>query len=115
MRAPLWRSDESGQATVELVGLAPLAIAVTLLIFCVLAAGRADELAGHAAEAGAVALLQDEDAETAAREALPDQAREDVDVEVKGGRVTVRVRPDLPVAVFAEWLVATESAHAGSR
>lgn len=105
--------DERGQATVELVGLLPLGVGVAMLLFCALAAGRAEELAGHAAQAGAVALLQEQDAARAVRSALPAEGREDVDVQVKSRRVTVTVRPDLPLPALAERFAATDTADAG--
>ena len=46
-----------GQATVELVGVLPLAVLVALVVGQLLAAGAARELAGNAAEAGAAAML----------------------------------------------------------
>ena len=51
-------SSVSGQASVELVALVPLATLIALAIGQLLAAGAARELAGNAAEAGAAALLQ---------------------------------------------------------
>ncbi len=49
---------ERGQATVELVAMLPLMAGIAVLVLQLLAAGAARELAGHAAEAGAVAMLQ---------------------------------------------------------
>lgn len=51
-------SRRDGQASVELVALLPLVVAVALALLQALAAGRASELAGHAAHAGAVAIAQ---------------------------------------------------------
>ncbi len=64
-------SAESGQATVELVALLPLAVAAGLAGATILAAQSAAEHAGHAAHAGAIALLQDRDPRAAARDSLP--------------------------------------------
>ena len=50
--------SSSGQSTVELVGLLPLLLAVGLGVSTLLSAGAAEQAAGGAAEAGAVALLQ---------------------------------------------------------
>ena len=49
---------EQGQATVEVVALLPLVVVAALAIAALLAAGQARELAGHAATAGAMAMLQ---------------------------------------------------------
>jgi hypothetical protein len=103
---------QGGQATVELVGLLPLAFAVATAVFCVLAAGRARELAAHAAGAGAVALLQDGDPQAAARRAIGAR-RESVQVSVRDRVVTVEVRPRLPVPALSSALSATRSADAG--
>lgn len=105
--------SQHGQATVELVGLLPIVIAVAFAGFTVLAAGRAGELAANAAGAGAVALLQDADAARAAKAALPAQADRDVRIVVSGRVVTVTVRPRLPVPALASALAATRSADAG--
>lgn len=106
-------TGERGQATVELLGLIPVVIAVAIAVFCILAAGRARELAAHAAGVGAVALLQDGDPEAAARRAIGRSAGA-VDVSVRGRVVTVEVRPHLPVPTLEPLLAATRSADAGS-
>jgi hypothetical protein len=98
---------------VELVALLPLLLAIALVVFCGLAAGRARELAGHGAQAGAVALLQDRDPAEAAREALPGHTRRESHIEVRGTRVVVTVRPRLPVPALARRLASTQTADAG--
>lgn len=104
--------DRRGQATVELLGLTPVIVAVAFAVFSVLAAGRARELAAHAAGAGAVALLQDGDPEAAARAAIGRSAGS-FEVSVRARIVTVSVRPRLPVPFLAAMLTATRSADAG--
>jgi len=104
------RRAERGQATVELTALLPLLAVVALSAYTVLAARTAHEQAGAAAEAGAVAVLQDRDARTAARDALPTGAH--ARVAVRGGRVSVTVRPRLPF--FSARLEARASADAGT-
>ncbi len=109
-----WRAgSQRGQATVELVGLLPIVLAVSLAVFALLAAGRAGELAANAAGAGAVALLQDGDPEEAARAALPGRSGRDVRIVVSRRVVTVTVRPRLPVPGLASALAATRRADAG--
>ena len=103
---------QRGQATVELLGLIPVAVAVGIAVFCVLAAGRARELAAHAAGAGAVAVLQDGDPEAAARDAVG-RAAGAIDVSVSDRVVTVKLRPRLPVGALEEMFSATRSADAG--
>ncbi len=103
----------SGQASVELVALLPLAALIALAIAQLLAAGAARELAGNAAEAGAAAILQGADPTAAARDALPGWSRERAEVRVAGRRVEVRVRPRAVVPALAETLVATAAADAG--
>ena len=62
---------QRGQATVELVAMLPLLFVVAFAAAQLLMAGAAAEYAGHAAEAGAVALLEGRDAAAAARSAVP--------------------------------------------
>jgi hypothetical protein len=106
---------ESGQASVELVALAPLLLAAALAVAQLLAAGAAQELADHAAEAGAVALLQRTDPAVAAREAVPGWSRGRLDVRVQDRRVRVRLRPRAFLPAVAELLEATGEADAGPR
>lgn len=103
----------AGQATVELVGLLPLLVAAGFGVFSVLAAAKAEELASNAAEAGAVAVLQDHDPEEAARAALPGWSRRQATIRVAGRRVTVRVRPRGPFGPVNERLTASVTADAG--
>jgi hypothetical protein len=101
-------STERGQSTVELTALLPLLMLLVLGSYAVLAAHGAREQAGTAAEAGAIALLQDRDPATAAREAL---AHREAEVEVRGRRVTVTVHPRVPI--LADRLTARVTADAG--
>jgi hypothetical protein len=102
-----------GQASVELLGLLPLAILVVLAIAQLLAAGSARELAGNAAEAGAAALLQGADPTKAARDALPGWSRDRAKVEVAEHRVEVRLRPRTVIPLVANRLEAHATADAG--
>jgi hypothetical protein len=104
-------TDESGQATVELVGLMPLVALIAIAAFTAVSAFTAYEQAGAAAEAGAIALLQDGDGKTAARDALPAPLRPRAAVRLHGRRVTVTVRPRVPL--LARRLEATVTADAG--
>jgi hypothetical protein len=107
------RRGSSGQATVELVGMLPLAALVTLAAGQLLAAGVARELAGNAAGAGAAALVQGLDARRAARDAVPGWSRRRVEVTVDGRRVRVRLRPLSVVPGLDDRLAATSIADAG--
>lgn len=102
-----------GQATVELVGVLPLAVLVALVVGQLLAAGAARELAGGAAEAGAAAILQGGDPTAAARDALPGWSEDRVSVRVSGRVVRVRVAPVAVVPGVADRLTATVVADAG--
>ena len=104
-------SAERGQATVELAALLPLVAVIALAAYALLAGLSAGEQAGVAAEAGAIALLQDRDPAGAARAALPEAARRRATVMVAGRRVTVAVRPRVPLV--ARLLRTRVSAHAG--
>jgi hypothetical protein len=107
------RAASAGQASVELVALLPLGLLVALAIAQLLAAGAARELAGNAAEAGAVALLQGGDPAAAARAALPGWSRERAGVRVTGRRVEIRIHPRTVIPVLADRLAAVASADAG--
>jgi hypothetical protein len=106
-------SWQSGQASIELVALAPLMIVIVVAIAQLLAAGAAHELADHAAEAGAIALLQGADPAAAARDAVPGWSHGRLDVSVDGRRVRVRLRPRALLPALAEMLEATGAADAG--
>lgn len=107
------RRDQRGQATVELVAITPLMVALALAVAQVLAWGAARELAGHAAEAGAVAMLQGNDPQEAVREALPGWARSRLEVDVKDDVVRVRVRPLALIPPLARAMTATGRAVGG--
>jgi hypothetical protein len=102
-----------GQAAVETVAMLPLLAAATVALVQVLAAGVTREYAGHAAEAGAVAIVQHRDPVEAARAALPGWSRGRVDVHVDGGRVRVRVEPPALLRGVGRVLATTAEADAG--
>jgi hypothetical protein len=102
-----------GQATVELVALLPLLLVAGLAGATILAGQSASEHAGQAAHAGAMAMLQDADPEPAARNALPAGVRKRARIAIHGRRVTVQVRPNVPLASLATHLTAEATADAG--
>ncbi|MEA2127149.1 MAG: hypothetical protein QOJ85_40 [Solirubrobacteraceae bacterium] len=104
---------ERGQASVELAVLAPLLLAIALAAAQLLAAGAAAALADHAAEAGAVALLQGTDPIAAARAAVPGWSRRRMEVKVDGRQVHVRLRPPAPISALGALLEAGGKADAG--
>jgi hypothetical protein len=104
--------DESGQATVELVAGLPALLLAALLALQLLVAGYALTLADGAAEAGALALAAGRPASAAVRSALPGWATDDVAVSVRGGEVSVRLRPPSPLPAFAKRLTVTSTAAA---
>jgi hypothetical protein len=103
---------ERGQATIELVAALPALLLAALVCLQLLAAGYAWTLADGAAEAGALALASGGSAAAAAREAVPGWAEEEVSVSVRGGRVSVRLRPPSPLAAVAERLTVVGTAFA---
>lgn len=102
------RGGDRGQGSVELVALLPLVVTVVAGVAQLLAAGVGHELAAHAAENGAIALADGEDAAAAVRDALPGWADARVVVRVHGREVRVRLTP---VTVFpgAGRVLATEA------
>jgi hypothetical protein len=93
--------------------VAPLVVLVVLAAAQLLAAGAAGELADHAAEAAAVALLQGADPRAAARDAVPGWSRDRMSVRVDGRTVRVRLLPASPIPSLAELLEAHADADAG--
>ena len=104
---------EGGQASIELVALLPVAAVVALASGQLLAAGQARELAGNAAGAGAVALVQGAEPRDAARAALPGWSRDRVTLRVDGRRIVVRLRPRAVLPGLSSRLTATAAADAG--
>lgn len=96
----------------ELIAALPALLLAALVALQLLAAGYAMTLADGAAEAGALALASGGSAATAAREALPGWARDDVSVSVEGGTVSVRLRPPSPFQAVAGRLTISSSASA---
>jgi hypothetical protein len=99
---------EEGQATVELVLFLPFLLLTAVALPALFAWRAADEQAGSAAEAGAMAVLQGTDPRAAVRDALPDDTR--ATIAVHGRTVAVTVHPR--VVVGAGLLSATETADA---
>jgi len=112
-RAPAPPRAEAGQASVELVALLPLLVALALGAGQLLAAGIARELAGHAAQAGAMAILQGGDPEDAARAAIPGWSRAAARITADGHTVAVTLRPRSIVPGLAGLLTAHADASAG--
>lgn len=109
------RRGERGQSTVEAVALLPVLAVAALAILQLLAAGAAQEYAGHSAEAGAVALLEGRSPARAAREALPSWSRRRVTVRVTGRRVHVEIRPAALIRRVGDLLTAKATADAGPK
>jgi hypothetical protein len=102
----------AGQATVEVVGMLPLIALVAFAALQALAAGVASELADHAAEAGAVAILEGSDPHDAAKDAIPGWSGAHVDVSVHGKTVRVKVRPPALLRSVGDLLASTAEAKA---
>jgi hypothetical protein len=103
-------AEERGQSTVEMVAALPALLLAALLALQLLATGYALTLADGAAEAGALALASGQPAVAAAKDAVPGWAEDEVDVSVRGGRVTVRLRPPSALAAVGDRLIVTSSA-----
>lgn len=95
---------DAGQASVELLAAVPALALAALVCLQLLAAGYSMTLADGAAEAGALALASGLPASPAVEEALPGWARDRVDLDREGGRLTVRLRPPSPIAAVAHTL-----------
>jgi len=99
---------EHGQASVELLALVPLVLAVGLAAAQLLAVGYSSVLAGNAAEAGALALAGGGDPRAAVHRALPGWSR--ARVSVNGGAVKVELRPPTLVRALTRELEVTAEA-----
>jgi len=99
-----------GQATLELLAGIPALVLAGLVSLQLLATGYSVTLADGAAEAGAMALAAGKPARPAIQEALPGWARDRMDVDIRGGRLTVRVEPPSPLDAIARRLAVTSSA-----
>jgi hypothetical protein len=102
---------ERGQASVELLALVPLLVALALAAAQLLAVGYSSVLAGNAAEAGALALAGGGDPRASAREALPGLSRARARVWVSGGEVRVRLRPPALLEALADRLEVSARAR----
>jgi hypothetical protein len=103
---------DDGQATVELLAAIPLLLLAGCIALQLLVSGYALTLADGAAEAGALALAAGLPPKDAAREALPAWLRDGAAVSVRGGEVTVRLRPPSPLPAVADHLTLSSSAFA---
>ncbi|HEX2358260.1 MAG TPA: hypothetical protein VHH72_00440 [Solirubrobacterales bacterium] len=101
-----------GQASVELLAGLPALLLAGLIAFQLLATGYTLTLADGAAEAGALAVAAGEDPERAARGALPGWTSDRVEVEARGGRLRVELRPPSPIAGLGELLAVGSTAWA---
>lgn len=101
---------EHGQASVELLAAVPVLLTGALICLQLLATGYSLTLADGAAEAGAIALASDLPPEPAVEAALPGWARERIEVEIREGRVTVRLEPPSALAALGRALEVRSSA-----
>ncbi len=106
---------QAGQASIEALASIPLLILAALIGLQFVATAYALHLADGAAEAGALALAAGLDAEPAARAALPGWAEKRVEVEIRGRRVEVSVRPYAPTDAIARIVEVHSTAWAGGR
>jgi pilus assembly protein CpaE len=102
--------SERGQATLELLGLLPVLLAVALAGAQLLAVGYSSVLAGNAAEAAALTLAGGGHAREGARRALPGWSRASARVSVSGGEVRVKLRPPTLLSSLADRLEVSATA-----
>ena len=106
-------ASNDGQATVELLTVVPVLLAVTLAAAQLLAAGLCRELAGQAAGAGAEALLQGREPLAAARESLPGWSHSELRVTRRGRAIRVQISPPSLIPGLARLLSVEGRADAG--
>lgn len=100
---------QHGQATLELLAGIPALVLAGLVALQLLATGYSVTLADGAAEAGAMALAAGKPVRPAVHDALPGWAQGRVDVDVRGGRLTVRLDPPSPLDSIARRLAVSSS------
>ena len=93
-----------GQASVEMLGAVPVLLLLGLVLLQLLAVGYASVLAAEAAESAAIAVAGGGEALKAARAAVPGWSRARMQVEVKAGRVEVRMQPPTALRSLAKKL-----------
>jgi hypothetical protein len=103
-------TEQAGQASIELLAALPFVILAGVLCLQLLAAGYSLTLADGAVEAGALALASDLPPEPAVRAALPGWARDRIELDARGGRLTVRLRPPSPLPAVGDALEVSSSA-----
>jgi hypothetical protein len=105
--------SERGQASVELLGVLPLALLALLVVWQLVLAGHAMWLCAQAARVAARAEAVSRDPGAAARSALPASLRHGVTVRRQsGGGVEVRLRVPLAAGPVT---VAASSSFGGSK
>jgi len=95
------------------VALLPIIAVVAAAGFTVLSSRSAADQAVAAAQAGAMALLQDANPRDAARAALPASVRPRAAIRITGRRVLVTIPASGPLAAVAPFLAASSTADAG--
>ena len=101
---------ERGQASVELLAAVPLLLLTGAVALQLSVAGYALTLADGAAEAGSLALVAGLPPGPAVRAALPDWAKEDIQVEARNGRITVRHASPSPFEALSRGLTVSSTA-----
>jgi hypothetical protein len=102
--------DERGQASVELLGALPAILLAAAVCLQLGAAGYSLTLADGAVEAGAAARAAGLPVEPAVDAALPGWARDRIEIDVDGGRLTIRLRPPAAVPMIGRALEVSSSA-----
>lgn len=112
-----WRTrplaSSSGQSSIEILGLLPLLVAVTLVAAQLLAAGVAHSAATSAAEAAAMAIVAGTDPTDAAHAAAPSWSRRRMSIRITGRHVRIRITPPGLVPGTSGLLATTAEADAG--
>jgi pilus assembly protein CpaE len=98
------RRSDSGQASLETVGILPLLITLCLIVWQAGVYGVSLVWSGHAANAAARAVSLHQDPDAAARQAVPGYVASNISVTSSGSTVTVRYRVPLMAPVTSHSL-----------
>ncbi len=102
--------DDRGQASVEVLAALPAILLAAAICLQLLAAGYSLTVADGAAEAGALARAAGLPVEPAVVGALPGWARERIEIDLDGGRLTVRLRPPAALPALGRALEVSSTA-----
>ena len=90
-----WLLEERGQASIELIAIVPILLLVLIGVVQLFSYGAATDSAASAVEAGAIALIQGENATAVIANSLPSNIRKRAKISVTDREVKIVVEPSM--------------------